>query len=153
MVVPRPAHFGHGPGGHDLAEQRLADLANFAGAVAGAAASRVGSGLPAGAAARLALHRHPHVDCAPDAGHDVGEREVHHRLGVGAAARAALPALAAEDIAAEERVEEVVEPETTVAERVSGRAARARRPEGPNMSYWRRRSGSRTRFVRLAESP
>ena len=98
-------------------------------------------GHAARAAARLALDRHAHLERAPRAGHDLGERELHQRLGVGAASRAGRAA-AAEHVAAEERVEEIVEAERARRERVAGRAAPP--PSGPNMSYWRRRSGSRT---------
>ena len=121
IVVPRPAHVGHGPGGHDLAEQRPPHLANLAGAVAGRAARRLRAGHAARAVARLALDRHAHLDRAPHAGDDLGERELHHRLGVGTAARAGRAA-AAEHVAAEERVEEIVETELARRERVAGRA-------------------------------
>ena len=70
------------------------------------------------AAARLALDRHARLDRLAHAEHDLGQREVEHDLGVGAARRARLRRLPTERIgpAAEERVEEVVEPERAAAE-------------------------------------
>src|SRR5262249_41747488 len=56
---------------------------------------------------------------------DLGDRELHHRLGVRTASGTAGRA-AGEDVAAEERVEQVVEAEAALAERIArGRARRA----------------------------
>ena len=61
------------------------------------------------------------------------------RLGVGTAPHAGRAATA-EDVATEERVEEIVEAELA---RANGLPRCPAAPSGPNMSYWRRRSGSR----------
>ena len=103
---------------HDLTEQRTPHLTYLADAVARRTLRGVRTRQAAGAAARIALHRHLHLDRAPRAEHDLGERELHHRLGIGPAARSTRRRAAAEHVAAEERVEEVVETETAGPERV-----------------------------------
>src|SRR5207253_671133 len=82
------------------------------------------AGHAAGAAARVALDRHAHLDGSPAARHDLLERELHHGLRVGTAQRTARRCPAREYVAAEERVEQVVEAEAALSERVGagGRA-------------------------------
>ena len=75
------------------------------------------------ALAARARDREPDVDGGGGTERGLGEIEVHDRLGVGRARRTALPA-AAEGVAAEERVEQVAEPE-----RIAGRST-GRRPPG-----------------------
>ena len=75
----------------------------------------------AGAAAGLALDRHRQIERTRRAECRFFEREVHHGLGVLTARRPGRPASAAERVAAEERVEEIVQTELGAAE--AGRRA------------------------------
>ena len=118
--------------GDDLAEDGAADLAHLAGTAAHVAPRRVGAGLAARALAARARDRESDVDGRGGAERGLGEIEVYDRLGVGRAGRAALAATA-EGIAAEERVEEVAEPER-IAGRPAGAPAVARVPSSPKTS-------------------
>ena len=102
--------------GDDLAQDGTAYLAHLAGAAAHVAARGMRAGLATRALAARARDREADVDGGGGAERGLAEVEVHHRFGVGRARGARLPATA-ERIAAEERVEEVAEPE-----RIAGRA-------------------------------
>jgi hypothetical protein len=106
---------------HDLTEQRAAHLPHLADAVARRALGGMRAGHAAGTAARVALHRHAHLDGSPRARHDLLKRELHHGLRVGTAQRTARRRPAREHVAAEERVEQVVEAEAALPERVGAR--------------------------------
>src|SRR5258708_7503245 len=75
----------------------------------------MGAGLATRPVAAGAAHRERRVDGLGLAEHGVGEGELHHDFGVRAAGRAARAAAAPERVAAEERLEEVAEPERLAA--------------------------------------
>ena len=140
-----------GRGRHHLAQDRLADPADLARTLAGAAGDRGGPGPGAGAGAGRAGLRQPHGQLVLDAEHGLGELQGQGRLGVlslaGTASGVLAPLPPMPAAAPEEGVEEVAQP---AAAEAGERIARPRRPllprarrPAPNMSYWRRRSGSR----------
>ena len=93
----------------------------------------MGAGLAATALAARARDRESDVDGGGGPERGLGEVEVDDRLGVGRAGRTTLAA-AAEGVAAEERVEEVAEPER-VACRSTGRCPSGRAaPSSPKTS-------------------
>ena len=108
--------------GHDLAEDRPADLAHFTRTATDLAARRMGPGLATRALAALARDGQADVDGRGGAERRLREVEVHDRLGVGSARRTGLTV--AERVAAEERVEDVAEPER-LATRGAAASARA----------------------------
>ena len=103
--------------GDDLAQQRAAHLSDLAAAVAGRAPVGMGPERAAGSGAALALQEHLHIEGLARAEHDVGKREIEHRLGVGSACTG--PTTAARAPSAEERVEQVVQTERTRVERAA----------------------------------
>ena len=98
---------------HQLAEQAAAHLAHLTPPFAGGARLGVRAGRGAAAAAHLALDRHARFDRLAGAEHDLVQRQLDRELRVRAAPGAALATApeATERVAAEERVEQVVEPE------------------------------------------
>ncbi len=77
----------------------------------------------------LAVDRHPQVERLACAEHDLVEGELEHDLGIGSLRRPRLAARArpaAEDVAVEERIEQVVQAELIGTERRAGARARAR---------------------------
>ena len=91
------------------------------------------AGLAARALAPRARDREADLDGGGGAERGLREVEVHDRFGVGRARRAGLPA-AAERVAAEERVEEVAEPERVAGAGRRGARPPARVPSSPNTS-------------------
>src|SRR5204863_6654794 len=96
--------------GDDLAEDGAPDLAYFAGTTTHVAARGVRARFATGALAARARNREPHVERTRRSERGLREVEVDDGLGVGRPQRAGL-APAAEGLAAEERVEEIAEPE------------------------------------------
>ena len=111
---PVPAHVGHGAAVTSWPSSDAPDLAHLA---ASRRTSRTRSGCVPGAAplpaARVALDRHARLDGLAHAEHDVCERQLERHLGVGPRGRPGCAGAAgpAEGVTAEERVEQVVEPE------------------------------------------
>ena len=137
--------------GDDLAEDRAPHLAHLAGAAAHVAARRVRAGLAAGALAARARDREADVDGRGGAERGLREVEVHDGFGVGRAWRAGLAATA-EGVAAEERVEEVAEPERIAGRRPASTGRRARAVFAEHVVA-ATALGIAQRLVRLARPP